>query len=48
MAQHTAQKLETLTVLKLTREILLTYTDIYAYSETLFGGPTIGYVITEN
>ena len=23
-------------------------TDIYAYSETRFGGPTIGYVMTEN
>ena len=51
MAQHTAQKLETLTGVKLTTEILITYlsnTEIYAYSETWFGGPTIGYVMTEN
>ena len=30
------------------REILITNTDIYFYSETTFGGPTIGYVMTEN
>ena len=49
MAQHTAQKLETLTVVvvKLTTEILIN-TEIYAYSETSFGGPTLGYVMTEN
>ena len=47
MAQHT-QKLETLTVVKLTTEILITNTEISAYSETTFGGPTLGYVMTEN
>ena len=40
MAQHTAQKLETLTVVKLMTEILIINTAIYAYSETTFGGPT--------
>ena len=43
MVGHTAQKLETLTVVKLTTEILIT--EIYVYSETTFGGPTIGYVM---
>ena len=42
MAEYTAQKLETLTVIKLTTEILITY------SETTFGWPTLGYVMTEN
>ena len=48
MAQHTAQKLETLTGVKLMTEILITNTEIYAYSKTTFGGPTLGYVMTEN
>ena len=26
----------------------LANTEIYAYSETTFGGPTLGYVMTEN
>ena len=41
------RKLEKLTVVKLTTEILIN-TDIYAYSETTFGGPTIVYGMTEN
>ena len=36
------KKLETLTVVKLTTEMLIANTEIYAYSETTFGGPTIG------
>ena len=39
------------TVVKLTTEILITqkiYTDNHAYSETTFGGPTVGYGMTEN
>ena len=37
------------TVVKLTTGMLITTnTDIYAYSETMFGVPTIGYVMTEN
>ena len=56
MAQHRVQKLETLTVVKLTTGILITQqiqkfnianTEIYVYSETTFGGPTLGYVITD-
>ena len=38
MVQHTAQKLETLSVVKLTTGILI----------TTFGRPTLGYVMTEN
>ena len=38
--------LKPLTVVKLTTEIL--NTDIYAYSETTYGVPTVGYGMTEN
>ena len=47
MAQHTAQKPETLTVIKVGTKSLIT-TEMYAYSETTLGGPTIGYVMIEN
>ena len=46
LTQHTAQKPETLTVIKLMREILLTQQVqkfMCFFSETTFGGPTIGY-----
>ena len=48
--QHTAQKLETLTCRKIDdwKPNNSANTDIYAYSETMFGGPTIGYGMTEN
>ena len=36
-----------LTVVKLTTEILITNTNIYAYSETTFSEPTIVYGMTE-
>ena len=45
MAQHTAQKLETLAVVKLTTEILITQKCMLIQK---FGGPTIRYVMTEN
>ena len=52
MAQHTAQKLETLTVVKIEdgnpKRPNSANNKIYAYSETTFGWPTIGYVLTEN
>ena len=55
MAQHTDLELETLTVVKLTIDILVTerYTGIQIQKSMLiqkqtFGGPTLGYVMTEN
>ena len=54
MAQPTAQKLATTNCRKIddgnpnnSANIYLS-TDIYAYSKTTFGGPTIGCVMTEN
>ena len=49
MAQPTAQKLETTNSRKIDEgnHNNSANTDIYAYSETTFGGPTIGCVITE-
>ena len=46
MVQHTAQRLETLTVEKIDDGNPNNL--IYAYSETTFGGLTLGYVMTEN
>ena len=50
MAQPTAQKLVTTNCRKIDdrNPNNLAYTYIYAYSETTFGGPTIGCVMTEN
>ena len=50
MAQHTAQKLGTPNCRKIDdgNSNNSANTDIYAYSETTFGGPNIGCVITEN
>ena len=47
MAQPTAQKLATTNCRKID-DGNSNITDIYAYSETTFGGPTIGCVMTEN
>ena len=50
MAQPTAQTLQTSNCCKIDDENPNNSenTDIYAYSETKFGGRTIGYVMTEN
>ena len=50
IAQPTAQKLETTNCRKIDdgNPNNSANTDISAYSETTFGGPTIGYVMTEN
>ena len=50
MAQPTTQKLESTNRLKTDdgNPNNSANTDIYAYSETTFGGPTIGCVMTEN
>ena len=50
MAQPTAQKLKTTYCRKIDdgHPNNSAITDIYAYSETAFGGPTIGCVMTEN
>ena len=50
MAQPTAQKLETTNSRKIDdgNPNNSANRDIYAYSETTFGGPTIGCVMTEN
>ena len=50
MAQPTAQKLETTNCRRIDNgnPNNSANTDIYAYPETTFGGPTIGCVMTEN
>ena len=50
MAQLTAQILETTNCLKIDdgNHNNSANTDIYAYSETTFGGPTIGYALTKD
>ena len=50
MAQPTAKKLETTNCRKIDNENPKNSanTDIYAYSETTFGGPTLSCVMTEN
>ena len=50
MAQPTAQNFETPSYRKIDdrNPNNSANTDIYAYSETTFGGPTIGCVMTEN
>ena len=50
MAQSTAQKLETTNCRKIDNgnPNNSANTDIYAYSETTFGAPTVGYGMTKN
>ena len=50
MAQQTAQKIEDANCRKIDNRNPNNpaNTEIYPYSETTFGGPTIGYMMTEN